>query len=483
MSKKSYLRSNIYGITIVWVLVSVEIFFRVKGIPIPIDDATAYYVPGIVFSETNSLVHPFWAPEGGNAGPFLWHGWIHSYITGLLGGMFWDGFTGVRISETLIVAVGCTLFSNIISELQKNSSSILHIFAVLSTTIVSFSMFGRPESAAFTVLIAGVFVIQRFRQSSLRTGSIVLLWGLLGATQPTVALLVGPVLLGYLVLEKNSPLSALAEWIAIGGASVLVTFLLTSIVYPYSITEWINGLLIHAEKIATRSDFSGILHYYFLSADRFMQGLIFVFSIPVLFFIGRNIDKTKRVLFVATALIGVAITWYTAVRIPATRYNLFALYPLFMIIIAYGFVLFEGKYKKAITLSSILLIGVFSLLIVGRRYFVFGKSLGGASKKDVRRVVESLPDGSSISIDASLLIASYSSHKWHRFNTTRRSQLSRKSDYLILKQADSAELEPPSIDGFSLIKETFNKDPIFLGPIKLANTYDSYNFAVYKNIK
>lgn len=490
--KKFPIRVDTFSVYIIVTFALAEIFFRIKGIPIPLYDSSVYYVPGIVFSESGNLSHPFWGlnSDGSfnpNGGPFLWHGWTHSYINGIAGRVFSGGLTGVRISETIIVSAGCIIFSDIISKIRKNGSVIVHLSALLSTTAVSFSMFGRPESVAFLLLVIGVFVLQRLEKGPKRAGLIVVVWGGLGATQPTVALLVGPILLGYLILKNSSSLSALTKWMAIGAASVLVTFLLTIFVCPYSLTDWINGLLAHAKKTAGRTDTGGLLYYYFLQGELFMQGLTFLFSTFILLIIPWNIGKSKSWFILTLLFLFYLISWYTSVRLPATNYNLFALYPIFLIFMLCSIDVFSASYKKKVSSLLVILVGIFAILILGRRYVIFDRSLEGASREEVKSAVDELPEKSEISINQSLLIAAYSPHEYSRFDRKSarfekfsKGDIGNESDYLVLRQARTERLTPPNIKGFKVVKETFDKNQIYFGPVKLSETDYSYNFAIYE---
>lgn len=458
-----------------------ELFFRLKGIPILTGDAVWFYPIAENFSQYRGLIHPVMSPISDGGGPLIWHGWLHPYIIGLFGRLFSDPFLGVTISETTLVGLGCLIFSWVIASTNGRNSVLIKTSVVISVVVMSFSFLGRPESIAFFLLVIGLGALQYFERSALKLGSIALLWGGIGATQPTVALLVGFALLGYFIISDPSPRSALVRWVVIGALSVSITFLLTLTIYPHSPIEWIEGLWMHSQKIANRGDSSRLLYYFMLQPSRFMQGGWFVLAAICGAVLLWQYDKIRDWWLLGIALVGIGVAWYTSIRIPPTRYNLFALFPLFVISIYYSVDKIKNKKIYLFVKSSILVLGIFSILIAGRRYMVLSRSILGTGCIEVANSVRELPRSSEISMDSSILFSCYKPDTWTDFNVMR-SKLPRKNDgkYAVVKQSALGRINAPKIEKNELLTETFNEEKIYFGPIKIANTDDSYNFAIYE---
>lgn len=461
-----------------------EVAFRLNGVPIITGDAVWFYPVAENFSQYKSLIHPLMSPISDGGGPLVWHGWVHPYLIGLVGRLFFDPFLGVTISETIMVGLGCIIFAWIIVSSESDTSIFITASVTISVLVMAFSFFGRPESIAFVFLVAGLATLQYLEKRPLRLGSIVVFWGGVGATQPTVALLVGPILLGYFISSSSSPRSALFKWVMVGAMSVSFTLLLTVVLYPYSPVEWIEGLWMHSQKITDRGDSSRLLYYFMLQPSRFMQGGWFVLAAICGALLLWQYESTRDWWLLGVALIGVWIAWYTSIRVPPTRYNLFATFPLFAAFIYYTIDKLDGQKINIFVKSTVLLLGLCSVLIFGRRYIVLGRSLLGSDRNDVIRSVEALPDRSKVYVDKSILFSSYMPDEWVDFKTLG-SKLPDKDNgkYAIIKQSALGSLTPPEIEGYRILEESFNSEPIYFGPLKIANTDDSYNFAIYKRVE
>ena len=472
---------NVLLIFVVSFLFFLEIFFRSIGIPIIGGDAVFFYPIAENFAQQNGLFHPVMSPITSRGGALTWHGWLHPYVLGFLGRLFPDPFIGITISETLIVGIGCIGFTTTFCSAYREVSVYVKGAVVMSVVAVAFGYLGRPESLAFVLLVAGIASIHYLEEGAVRFGLVVVLWGGIGATQPTVALLIGPVLLGYMIISETNVHSALNKWLVVGAASVAATFLLTAVLYPYSVAEWINGLWQHSQKIASRGDTGRKLYYYFLQPSRFMQGGWYILAAACGTLLLWQSNETRNWGLVGVALIGAGLAWYTSIRVPPTRYNLFALLPVFTIIVQESLTKLEGVRLISATKILVILLGLSSVLITGRRSKVFIQSTHGPSRQEVAIKLDKIKEN-KICIDKGLLFSTYNPRRWDDFCLMDSKLPNGKERYAVVRQAGLGRLNPPKVKNYTILFDNFRNSGIYFGPLKIANTDDSYRFAIYKKI-
>ncbi len=475
-------RRNQFGIlfSLVLCLFSIEVFFRLKGIPVPGGDSLFFYPASQFYHLHGELYNPIQSPIKSGGGYLNWHGWVHPYLIGLFDFGHSSSYISVTVSETIILGIGCLLFIKV-TESVKEASIWTASALVVSVTAVALSFLGRPESVAFVLLVSGVATLQHLNNSPLRFWLITLQWGILGATHPTVALLAGPALLVYLIASTPRSSLAVRRWTTLGAASVTTTFLLTTLIYPHSISDWIQGLWEHSQKISSRGRSGGLIYYYFLMPSRFMQGfwILFGYIFGSLLFLNFEFEDKKTIL--VPVVLGSILVWYTSIRLPPASYNIFSFLPVISTLLLY-YTYYTKSNKISFSVRYfIIFMGIISLLLISRRYLVFYNSINDQPlREDLRERVDKIPDCKSVFLDKGLLISSYSPKKWTDFHYIISKTSGINPDYLVIKQAQSGNNIPEKIDGYKIVDNEYSKKGIYLGPIKAANTPASYNFSIYR---
>ena len=477
---------NISIILFVIILVLLEVLFRSAGVPIVIGDANFFYPIAQNFAEHNDLSHPVMSPIVDGGGRLIWHGWGHSYVLGFLGKLFSDSFIGVIMSETLIVGIGCIGFTITFCSAYKKANVYVKGAIVISVVAIAFGYLGRPESLSFVLLVAGIAAFHYLENSAFRWGVIVVLWGGIGTTQPTVALLVGPILLGYMVISEVEVRLALSKWLVVGAFSIATTLLLTAVFYPYSVADWIDGLWRHSQKIAARGDSDRTLYYYFLAPSRFMQGGWYALTVACGGLLLWQSGETRNWTLVGVALIGAGLAWYTSIRIPPTNYNLFALLPVFAIIVQESLTKIDSVVAARVIKAAVLILGLSSTLIVGRSTIVSVQSSNGPSRQNVVNKLNELigsqgeVERKSICMNKGILFSVYEPSEWDSFCSMNSKLPTGKEEYAVTMQAGLGRFKPPEVENYTVLFDNFRNNGIHFGPLKVANTDDSYRFAVYK---
>jgi hypothetical protein len=139
--------------------------------------------------------------------------------------------------------------------------------------------------------------------------------------------------------------------------------------------------------------------------------------------------------------------------------------------------LFDGWIRKMVCIL-ILLAGIFALMSLVQRYVVLHKSLSEGTRPNVLAdEIRLIPQSKKIGMSSSLMLACFYPYEWSRcdFKT--------QCDFLVLPQAASSRKDPPVKNGWRLFSNHFRDSSIAVGPVQIANTDRSYNYAIYERLK
>jgi hypothetical protein len=265
----------------------------------------------------------------------------------------------------------------------------------------------------------------------------------------------------------------------------MITLLATATLYPYSLTDWIGGLLAHPKLGPSPADTGRFLYYFLLNPSQFMQGLWIPAALYSIYLLA---SQNRKWWIVGITILSSIMFWYTALRIPSRSYNLFMFIPFFVWISMLAVNRLEYARRRKVICILVMVVGVFAIAILGRRYIVLQHSLfEGTRPQALVEEVKSIPMDQKIAMDQSLIITCFYPHEWERFVRVERwvdvdSDTCEGWDYIIIKQSSSARQAPPQKNGYHLISNNFRRSSIYIGPIRIANTDSSYNYAIYRRI-
>lgn len=475
---KDNMISFIPMIFFVAIVIMLESYFRLHLLPIPVYDAPIFFSIAINFAAGKGLVFPFTSPVSTVNGPFTWHGWLYPYLIGGIARIISPSFLGVNLSEILLILGAAILFAILIYPL-KNVHWMVKLCAISAVVGASISSSGRPETLASFLIILGIVSVVYNRNKWTNCLCLSLIWGALGIAHPTVALLASPLVLGYMVISNKSLKTAWFGWIIIGISAVMIALLATITLYPYPLVSWIGGLWAHAKGVASRNTPEGFFFYFLFSPLRFMQGM----WVPAALYSIYLLTSQNRKWWIAgIILLSIIMFGCPAVRNPTTNYNLFAFIPFFVWISILAANRLDLGWKAKSIRVLVIIVGVFAIATLGRRYVVLQYSLSeGTRPQALVEEVKSIPMDQKIAMDESLKVACFSPDEWSRFE--RNMYGPGRWDYFIVRQSSTAMQYPAQKNGYSLISNNFRRSLIYIGPIRVANTDLSYNYAIYRRLK
>jgi hypothetical protein len=321
------------AIVVAAVVLLIRIVASWFGVPSPSGDQLYFMPVAYVATKGGALHHPFWSPAGDLGGPYDWHGWLYPIV------LSWSPFSssaaGVVFSATILGVLCLAPWFFLAGRLKE---PLLRAAYVISCVAIGLYQIGRPES--LMTLWLGLLVLAFLNlggQKKAAASGVVLALGFV--TQPTVAAIALLLSVGTnFFLNRETRWKAthanaqLAAWLAISFAAIWI-------VAPLGLVEWISGVTTHAQVMAQRSD-SGpreFLQYYLLTQSLpFFAGYV-VAVVAISFSLARTgrLGSPNSWSLVSIIIIWLLLVWYTAIRIPATFYNLVALGPVIFLLAAW----------------------------------------------------------------------------------------------------------------------------------------------------
>jgi hypothetical protein len=329
---------------------------------------------------------------------------------------------------------------------------------------------GRPEALAELGLLALLFIFFRApgKIKYILSG---LLIGLTGFTHPVAGIYAGLIFFLLISIRGFSLKDIIVS--LLGGA---IALLLVVMLYPYDFLVLIKGILDHAGMITSRSEFSiaKFIHYHFTYPEvSFYFFTFLLFLILVSGSYARLYHAAKhKMLFSFFALFFLITVFFFTFQTIETSYNLYVLFPLFGLFIISKTNIKRTKYLFIFASAFF----IFSSSGFLRRAILFQAHLKQGilfeKAKEEMNYLNMSEDKIYVSTSLFLLFDSMS------HLTDDPNDISVK--YALLQQNYAGHNHLRSLHNFELVNEGFMSAPVFIGPIKIANSLPGYQFATYK---
>ena len=295
------------------------------GVPVMSGDQALFLPIAREWLEHHRLEHPFWAGPGAVSLEFNWHGWLYPLVVA--------SFPSSRHARTLLF--GATVLSLVAvlvfaayARLARLSPERRALLLLLVGAIASYQI-GRPESL-LTLLWGAALSLERWVPGRRFDAVAAVLLGLAVVTQPASSIAACAVFAMYASCERTSLLAFASSVATVVSGALLFAFGLTSLCGPLRVLDWLRGLRANAEYVAGRAD-TGLNDalLYFVVQPTLPLAIVYLVLATLLV---RGVCAAPRSpgLRRASATAAAALALFvalTALRIPATVYNLVALAP------------------------------------------------------------------------------------------------------------------------------------------------------------
>ncbi|NLH82015.1 MAG: hypothetical protein GX458_14385 [Phyllobacteriaceae bacterium] len=301
------------------------------AVPFPLVSDHAYFLPASWWmAETGHLANPWM--QGGFDRTFDWHGFLQPWLIGALARPLGGGWDGVRLALDLLAAttvVATALYARALGLSPLRAAAVVAVAIALMLDARS-----RPEVLATletgAIVVLCVDLARRFPAAPARSALVGALLATLACTHPAAAVLVGfslAAFLATLAIDRRPPLAVLAARIAAAAAGFVCTFAaLVGLVFHGDAATWLAGIAEAGRITMARTDTTGLARYFL--ADRFLPGFGLFASVVIAGVWATSLpapDATSPMRLAWAGLIGLVgalLLHRTAVRIPATYYNL-----------------------------------------------------------------------------------------------------------------------------------------------------------------
>ncbi len=471
------------GLALLVVAVTFSIQLRLSHghLPVPAGDAFWFYPVAKDYALHRVLANPFESPLSATDFRFRWHGWTYPYVLAWLSATLrWPLFTCDLLFVGFNTAFALLLLGVFIRFEYESPKNLIGLALVLPPLyLYCLGMAGRPELLALPLVIAIVISTSKWLHRPmlliLTCGSS---FGLLMCTQPTVCILAALLWVSY-VIAVLPPRDLLPCLTGIMVLSLTLSAVLTQLVFPYGLLDWLSGLAAHARILSSRSKAESFVEYFLFNLRQPLAGLWIALFIGASYRLARSrsVPGVQAGPLTWVMLGGVAaFSWFVGVRLPQTSYNLFLFIPLMMVIVVAAALRFDhaiGIWSVLLVLSIAALLSLSRLVVEG----IWSKQHGTSYAHFRTDVLARIPPGATVAVHNSFVIALMDANPPF---TIRRLELARTTcDYLIEAQANSGRLSPPTLRGFTLIQDTYARRPLRILGVTVLNTPKAYNFALY----
>jgi hypothetical protein len=332
-------------------------------------------------------------------------------------------------------------------------------------TLLAGEQTGRPEVLAtlWVLLAIHAHLALPPERSWLPAGVIL---GLLGATHPVGALLLG--LLAVLAYAARLPAGRALAISAGTLAASLAVFAGVLAASPYGLRETLGGLLRHGGAVAARASQGSLIPYWITNPGGTLYALPYLLLIALLVWRGtrRELPVRSPVLFAAALLPLLAVAWRTGVSIPELSYNVLLFAPA----------VFAANLRLA---GGVALVQGVTGLGYLRQLVLFGIFLTqGVPLAEARAAFQRLPAEARVAVTPSFWVVAEDYGRMTVFPLAEGPGAGR--DVVMVQQSYTGLTSPPAIPGYHLVENHFLPHPARLLGIKVSNTVPGYGYAIYR---
>jgi hypothetical protein len=478
--RKIALLISAFGVVLIAVVL---LTFGCYNYPVPDGDAQYYWPPMLSMAKGEGLLNRYapdvWDNDKQNLCRLVYHGYLYPMLVGSL--VWKPDYAAIGQTISVILACAVVIYSMFFYRLLKDSKvngiwkGIFVVGATLGCTTFLVGHVGRAETLGTPIVVLCVSLVLSSAES----------WhpfifgvgiGLLAATHPMGCIL-SALLVGLVTFARYENADAFKR-LCLAGLTAGVVWSVTFAFYPYSLSDWIHGLLKNGRNVAQFAEGVNrdLWYRWFTEPSNSLYGLIyivgfilFVLALPRILKQGKN----RAGMLTCTALICFAV-WNYGIRYPGQNYNLLLFSPL-----VFGFVIWSacrsltGRFNIILTLFCVLAgsLGFIQRVLVFPHFLKGGMSFELARKQFAHLTSDS---GGTVSVSSGLFSLTQD------YSRVKKYYVLADPELLILQQVNRGVKSPPHMPGYQLITSYFSSvEPMLFG-VKCANTISGYNFAAYR---
>lgn len=300
------------------------------GVPVISGDQALFLPIAREWLANHRLQHPFWAGPGGGSLELDWHGWLYPLV---VAGLPSSGHAQTLLFGAAVLPLAAVAIFAMYAWLARLSPGRRALLLLLVGAIASYQI-GRPESL-FTLLWGAALALERWVRGRRFDVVAAILLGVAIVTQPAVSMAACAVFAMYASCTCRS-LSAWAASVAtVVGGGLLIAFGLTGLCTPLRVLDWLHGMRANLEYVAGRTDtgLSDALLYFVVQPTLPLAILYLVLAgLLVRGLCSRPRTPGLRRASAAAAAALASFVALTALRVPATVYDLVALAPPIVVV-------------------------------------------------------------------------------------------------------------------------------------------------------
>jgi hypothetical protein len=273
-------------------LISRLVIEAVWLLPSPVADSTFFLTASVNYCRSGFLGTTAFPIDPTGHSRMVWHGFVSPMFFGVLNPGCHPAIFYLTLWTIKASTVGAILLLSRGRTYSVFTAAALATFTLAAQTFIAF----RPECLAILLIVWAELAFDA--EQPVLLGAIM---GSLLCTQPTVAGLHG------LALLAARP-ALVRKWMQIGvGYAVAGATLLA--IYPFSLPDLIQGILLQAKHLVGRND-GGVLSYYLLSPQLPGWSVLLVAA-------GIVVTRRRPLL-----MLMLPVFWFFGPRVPPTFYNL-----------------------------------------------------------------------------------------------------------------------------------------------------------------
>lgn len=338
----------------------------------------------------------------------------------------------------------------------------------------------RPESLSSMFISSGILILYLVKSLPLRCILVGLCLGLIAITQPTIFLIANSLLLIYWAwLCDLRRILTNYSIVVITAVGVCVIFF--ALFYPFSFTEWLTGMWIHALMVNGHIDLSLIIPKLILTPITPGAGLVLAYGLLAggIYVFNHKADIANIPMFAVGAVSLMFLLCFFALSTASHSYVLSGVWPL---VIA-GIVYFTTEGRRWSVIVSLLLVGVLSLGILRQavEFRLYAKN--GMSLADARNRFAAFASnhrGVYATSDAMWALSENYGQMIHAVVGPNDDTLHKRPDFFVMQQYHRATLTPPDIAGWELVENNFISTAPSVLRVRIGNTPPGYQYAIYK---
>jgi hypothetical protein len=309
------------------ILVASFVFVMTVGFRSMLNGDAMFYLPQAVrYAEGGGLCNPYYertlAYSPAHDGRHIWHGFLYQLLLG--GALGTDTYPKLALACAMLSTLGALILAGALAGPARGFSSWarvgMHTVILFALSGFLIGLEGRPDTLVFVLAAAAVWVARTGGRllEGMGIGTII---GLSAVTSPLPALFLGlGVVVWWIVKYGFSRDLLLRGCLSLAAGILAVAFGFA--VYPYTLGEWLHGVLAHRAVLHAFAIWSHWRSWLLFSGHFFLGGIVAVGFCSGLILIvhhtrGRLLDRAAAVSLCLLAMVGIiycseASGWYVA---------------------------------------------------------------------------------------------------------------------------------------------------------------------------